>query len=64
MQFGKTFESYRIYKRMLSDGRLTGGHARPLVAVADEKRQEELATIIVNNNLSVREVGKAGKCRG
>ena len=51
-------------REMLSDGRLTGGHARPLVAVADEKRQEELATIIVNNNLRVREGEKLVNAEG
>ncbi len=51
-------------KEMLSQGRLTGGHARPLVAVADEQRQEELANIIVDKNLNVREVEKLVNSEG
>ena len=34
-------------KEMVSDGRLTSGHARTLITVPDAKRQNELANIIV-----------------
>ncbi|NLX63912.1 MAG: ParB/RepB/Spo0J family partition protein [Clostridiaceae bacterium] len=45
-------------KEMLSDGRLTSGHARTLVAIPDPERQNQLAKIIVERNLSVRESEK------
>jgi ParB family chromosome partitioning protein len=40
---------------MLSDGRLTSGHARTLVTVEDQKRQVELAKQIVDKGLNVRD---------
>lgn len=51
-------------KEMLADGRLTGGHARPLVAVADETKQGELAKLIVDKDLNVREVEKLVNSQG
>ncbi len=45
-------------KEMLSDGRITSGHARTLITVGDLKRQNELAKQIVDNNLNVREIEK------
>ncbi len=45
-------------KEMLSDGRITSGHARTLITVGDPKRQNELAKQIVDNNLNVREIEK------
>lgn len=40
---------------MLSEGRLSSGHARTLVTVTDENRQKELATQIIENDLNVRD---------
>jgi len=45
-------------KEMLSDGRLTSGHARTLVTIADAEKQNELARQIVEKNLNVREAEK------
>jgi len=45
-------------KEMLSDGRLTSGHARTLVTISDPKKQNELANTIVEKNLTVRESEK------
>ena len=39
----------------LIDGRLTSGHARTLVALADATLQEQLATQIIEKDLNVRE---------
>jgi ParB family chromosome partitioning protein len=43
-------------RQMLSEGLLTLGHARALLALADEQRMLELANEIVARQLSVREV--------
>lgn len=43
---------------MLSDGRLTSGHARTLITVGNQKRQQELAEQIVDKGLNVRETEK------
>ncbi|NLE24118.1 MAG: ParB/RepB/Spo0J family partition protein [Clostridiaceae bacterium] len=45
-------------KVMISDGRLTSGHARTLITITDAKRQNELANTIVEKNLTVRESEK------
>lgn len=45
-------------KAMISDGRLTSGHARTLITITDANRQNELANIIVDKNLNVRESEK------
>jgi len=45
-------------KEMLTDGRLTSGHARTLVTISDPQRQNQLAKIIVEKNLTVRESEK------
>lgn len=45
-------------KEMLADGRLSSGHARALVTITDNDRQNELANMIVDKNLTVREVEK------
>ncbi len=45
-------------KTMISDGRLTSGHARTLITITDANRQNELANIIVDKNLNVRESEK------
>ena len=42
-------------KAMLSDGRLTSGHARALITITDPNRQNELANLIVDKNLTVRD---------
>lgn len=43
---------------MLADGRLTSGHARPLVSIPDQKKQKELADMIARKGLSVRDAEK------
>lgn len=45
-------------KVMISDGRLTSGHARTLITITNAKRQNELANTIVEKNLTVRESEK------
>ncbi|MCR5330672.1 MAG: ParB/RepB/Spo0J family partition protein [Lachnospiraceae bacterium] len=45
-------------QNMLIDGRLTGGHARALLAVEDNERQFALAEKVAEEKLSVREVEK------
>ncbi len=45
-------------QQMVIDGKLTGGHARCLISVEDEERQESLAEEIVSKNLSVRDTEK------
>jgi ParB family chromosome partitioning protein len=45
-------------KEMISDGRLTSGHARNLVTINDTTRQLALANEIIEKNLNVRETEK------
>ena len=49
---------------MLVDGRLTSGHARTLVSVDDQKKQKELADLIINKGLNVREAEKLAAQEG
>ena len=49
---------------MLTDGRLTSGHARTLVAIQDQKRQKELADLIARKGLSVRETERLAAREG
>jgi len=49
---------------MLTDGRLTSGHARTLVAIEDQKRQKELADLIVRKGLNVREAERLAAQEG
>ena len=49
---------------MLADGRLTSGHARTLVSVDDQKKQKELADLIINKGLNVREAEKLAAQEG
>lgn len=51
-------------KEMISVGRLTSGHARSLITITDAKRQNELATIILEKNLTVRESEKLAASEG
>jgi ParB family chromosome partitioning protein len=46
-------------KRLISEGRLTEGHARALLALDNESRMLEMAERIVNGSVSVREVEQA-----
>jgi ParB family chromosome partitioning protein len=46
-------------KRLLSEGRLTEGHARALLALDNEGRMLEMAERIVNGSLTVREAEQA-----
>jgi len=41
---------------LVSQGKLTMGHVRPLITVEDQKRLQQLAETIVKNDLSVRQV--------
>jgi len=43
-------------RQMVADGRLTMGHARSLLGVADPVRRRRLAEQVVGSNLSVREL--------
>jgi len=46
-------------KRLISEGRLTEGHARALLALENESRMLEMAERIVSNSLTVRDVEQA-----
>ncbi len=48
-------------QKFLSDGQLSMGHARALLAVEDEEKQIALAEKVIQGNLSVREVEKLVK---
>lgn len=48
-------------RRMLQDGHLTVGHARPLLALPNERVMSDLAREIVAKNLSVRDVERRVK---
>lgn len=43
-------------QQMVRSGKLSMGHARALLAIADEERQQELARRIVSDGLTVRDV--------
>jgi ParB family transcriptional regulator, chromosome partitioning protein len=43
-------------QRMVEDGRLSSGHARALLALADAAQAEEVATLAAGRGLSVREI--------
>lgn len=45
-------------KDMISDGRLTSGHARTLITISDQQKQISLANQIVEKGLNVREAEK------
>ena len=47
--------------KMVEEGKLSAGHARCLVVVEDKNQQIKLAQLVVNKNLSVRELEKAVK---
>jgi len=47
-------------KRLVAEGKLTEGHARAILALENESRMLEMAQRIVSNELTVREVEKAG----
>ncbi len=46
---------------MLINGTISGGHARALLAIDDQKKQQKIADKIVKDKLSVREVEKLVK---
>lgn len=46
-------------KKLISDKKITGGHAKALLMVKDEEKQELLAERIINEELSVRSAEKA-----
>ncbi len=45
--------------QLLADGRLSGGHARALLAVTDRASQEKLARLCVDENWTVRAIEEA-----
>lgn len=45
----------------LKDGLLSAGHARTLLSIEDQAKREEMADLIIKNNLSVRETEKLAK---
>jgi len=47
-------------KGLVAEGKLTEGHARAILALENESRMLEMAQRIVSNELTVREVEKAG----
>jgi len=47
-------------KHLVAEGKLTEGHARAILALENESRMLEMAQRIVSNELTVREVEKAG----
>ncbi|HBQ21433.1 MAG: hypothetical protein A2Z91_04360 [Deltaproteobacteria bacterium GWA2_38_16] len=54
-------------RELVSQGKITSGHARALLSIEDVKRQEEIAKDIVKKELSVRQVEalvKTGTKRG
>ena len=42
-------------REMVSDGRLSAGHAKALLAIANEKKQKEAAAIVLDKNYNVRQ---------
>ena len=46
---------------MVSDGKISAGHARALLTLEDEKLMQELAEEIIKKDLSVRQVEKICK---
>lgn len=44
--------------QMIMQGKISEGHAKVLLSVDDAKKREEIAKIVVENNLSVRELEK------
>jgi len=42
-------------RKMVSDGRLSAGHAKALLAIANEKKQWEAANIVLDKNYNVRQ---------
>ena len=47
--------------QMVENGKISSGHARCLVVIEDPKEQIKLAQMVVNKNLSVRDLEKAVK---
>lgn len=45
----------------LKDGLLSAGHARAILSIEDQTKREEIADLIIKNNLSVRETEKLAK---
>lgn len=45
----------------LKDGLLSAGHARAILSIEDQGKREEIADLIIKNNLSVRETEKLAK---
>ncbi len=48
-------------RQFLEEGKISAGHARALLMLEDEKKQNDLARDIVEKNLSVREAEKQAK---
>ncbi|MCQ2550955.1 MAG: ParB/RepB/Spo0J family partition protein [Clostridia bacterium] len=52
-----------VAKKYLAEGKISAGHARALVAVEDEERQEELCKAIEKEGLSVRDIERMAKAK-
>lgn len=48
-------------RNFVSEGSLSAGHARALVSVEDEKKQEAIAEAVIRDGLSVRQIEKMAK---
>ena len=51
-------------RQMMSDGKISGGHGKALLAVKGEKERVRIAKLIEKNGLSVREVEKMSEASG
>lgn len=45
-------------QKLINEGKISEGHARPILALSEEKEKIKLANIIIKNDLSVREAEK------
>ena len=45
-------------QKLINEGKISEGHARPILALSEEKEKIKLANLIIKNDLSVREAEK------
>lgn len=45
-------------QKLINEGKISEGHARPILALSEEKEKIKLASLIIKNDLSVREAEK------
>lgn len=57
----RLFQLPPTVQRMVAEGRLTAGHARALLSTPDRAYQEELATRVATDGMSVRAVEEAAR---